>query len=411
MFRVVKVRLYPNVEQQIRLAQWFGCCRWFWNYSLDLTTKTYQETGKGLSRVQIQSMLPALKKEYEWLTEPYSQCLQFVALNLSQAFLNFFEKRASYPSFKSKRSQQSISFPQNVQITDKGLKFPKLGVIEAKLSKLYSGEVKTVTVSRNPSGKYYASILFEIEGEEPTASSEGKAIGLDLGLTHFCITSDGSKYDNPKHLAKHSRNLTRKQKKLSRKKLGSRNRHKAVKLVATVHEKIFNTRRDFLHKLSSKIVNENQVIVVEDLAVKNMVRHHKLAKAISDCSWGTFTTFLKYKCERNGKVFVKVDRFFPSSKTCSNCYHQVTEMPLNVRSWQCPNCGKHHDRDINAATNIKDEGLRLLSQYGLGFSPSGVTGVALGHSATASGGRVRPSKGFAFVRQQPVKEESPSTAT
>jgi putative transposase len=139
-------------------------------------------------------------------------------------------------------------------------------------------------------------------------------------------------------------------------------------------------------------VNENQVIVVEDLAVRNMVRNHKLAKAISDCSWGTFTTFLKYKCERNGKVFVKVDRFFSSSKTCSNCYHQVTtEMPLDVRSWQCPNCGTHHDRDINAATNIKDEGLRLL---------------ALGHSATASGGRVRPSKGFAFVRQQPVKEES-----
>ncbi|NJK50455.1 IS200/IS605 family element transposase accessory protein TnpB [Candidatus Gracilibacteria bacterium] len=394
MFRVVKVRLYPTESQQIRLAQWFGCCRWFWNYSLDLTTKTYQQTGKGLSRVQIQSMLPALKKEYEWLAEPYSQCLQFVALTLSQAFLNFFEKRAKYPNFKSKRSKQSISFPQNVQIIDKGLKLPKLGVVEAKLSKLYPGEVKTVTISKNPSEKYYASILFEIEGEEPSPSTDGKAIGLDLGLTHFCITSDGSQYNNPKHLYKHQRNLARKQKKLSRKNLGSRSRHKAVKLVATIHEKIFNTRRDFLHKLSSKIVNENQVIVVEDLAVLNMVRNHKLAKAISDCSWGTFTTFLKYKCERNGKVFVKVDRFFPSSKTCSNCYHQVTEMPLDVRSWQCPKCGTNHDRDVNAATNIKDEGLRLL---------------ALGHSATASGGRVRPSKGFAFVRQHPMNEESHAT--
>jgi putative transposase len=392
MFRVVKVRLYPTVEQQNRLAQWLGCARWFWNYSLDLTTKTYIESGKGLSRVQIQSMLPKLKSEHDWLSEPYSQCLQFVALNLSQAFLNFFEKRAAYPNFKSKRSKQSISFPQNVRIVDKGLKFPKLGIIEAKLSKLYPGEVKTVTVSKNPSGKYYASILFEIEGEELAQGSEGKAIGLDLGLTHFCITSDNSKYDNPKHLAKQSQNLARKQKKLSRKNLGSKNRHKAVKLVATVHEKIFNTRRDFLHKLSSKIVNENQVIIVEDLAVKNMVCNHKLAKAISDCSWGTFTNFLKYKCERNGKVFVKVDRFFPSSKTCSNCYHQVTEMPLDVRRWHCPNCGTHHDRDINAATNIKDEGLRLL---------------ALGHSATASGGRVRPSKGFAFTRQRPVSEESP----
>jgi putative transposase len=222
-------------------------------------------------------------------------------------------------------------------------------------------------------GKYYASILVDDGLENPEANAEGKAIGLDVGLIDFVVTSDGSKYANPKHLKKHRRNLKRKQQKLSRKQKGSNTRHKAKKLVARVHSKIKRTREDFLHKLSRKIVNENQVIAVENLNVKGMVRNHCLAKAISDAGWGMFGTMLKYKAEKLSKIYIETDRFFPSSKTCNNCLHKVSEMPLNVRHWDCPKCHSHNDRDINAAKNIRDEALRI---------------IALGTSASANGRNV-----------------------
>ena len=243
-----------------------------------------------------------------------------------------------------------------------------------------------MTISKNPSGQYFAAILTEQDREYPAPSSDGTAIGIDLGITDFCITSTGSKYPNPRHVKQHERNLKRKQRKLSRKVKGSNSRNKARKLVARVHQRITNSRQDFLHKLSHKLVNENQVIVVEDLAVKNMVKNHCLAKAVSDCGWSSFVGMLNYKCERSGKILVLVDRFFPSSKTCSNCYHRVSSLPLNVRQWTCSSCGANHDRDINAALNIKAEGLRILS---------------LGTSETADGGKVRPSKiGRASCRER-----------
>jgi putative transposase len=375
---VVKVRIYPTTEQQTALSKAFGCARWWWNYALNLNNETYKTTGKGLSRQGYNNRLPELKKEFPWLSECYSQVLQSVSLNLSQAFINFFEGRAKYPNFKSKHGKQSIQYPQHVKLLDEAIKLPKIGEVKAKLHRVFDGRLKTVTVSMSRTGKYYASLLFDDGQAEPEISSQGKAIGIDVGLTHFAITSDGSKFDNPKPLKKREKNLKRKQQKLSRKQKGSKRRAKARRIVARVHERIANTRKDFQHKLSRKLVNENQVIVVENLAVKNMVKNHNLAKAISDCGWSEFTRQLKYKAEKDGKTYLEIGRFFPSSKTCHVCLNQVDSLTLDVRSWECPNCKTKHDRDVNAAINIRDEGLRILS---------------LGTSDTAQGGNVRPKRG------------------
>ena len=397
--QAVKVRLYPNREQTITLAQHFGCARWWWNYALNKCIETYKETGKGLTRSAMNSMLPKLKKEEEteWLKDCYSQVLQSVSLNLSRGYLNFFAGRAKYPRFKSKFRKQSIQYPQQVKQIESNLKFPgRLGVVKAKIHRPLDGEIKTVTVSMTPSGKYYASVLLEREGTVPVSNDQENVIGIDLGIKDFAITHDGnktSKYGNPRHLAKHQKNLKRKQQKLARKQLGSNRRNKARKLAARVYERISNVRQDFLHKLSRKIVNHNQVVVVENLTsailqgeetspnlelnVKGMVRNHKLAKAISDCSWGKFVNFLDYKLVGEGKLLVEIDRFFPSSKTCSKCHYQIDKLSLDVRNWVCPNCETHHDRDENAAKNIRAEGIRIMQ-------------TSLGTSDAAKGGNIRP---------------------
>jgi putative transposase len=263
--------------------------------------------------------------------------------------------------------------------SDAEIKFPgNLGVVRAKIHRDCVGKLRTVTVSRMPDGRYYASLLMDDGIENPATREDGKAIGIDLGLLDFVVTSDGSKYQNPRHLKKHERNLKRKQRKLSRKKDKTTNRRRKAKLaVAKVHAKISRIREDFRHKLSRKIVNENQVIVVENLAVKNMVKNHNLAKYISDAGWGMFCTMLKYKAEEIGKVYLEVGRFFPSSHLCSNTLLSLPKMDLSVREFDCAHCGNRHDRDINAAINIKNEGLRIL---------------ALGTSVTALGGNVRPKQ-------------------
>jgi putative transposase len=361
MLKVVKVRLYPNAEQQQSLEQSFGNCRWLWNYCLNLINQTYLETGKGLSGYEVKKLIPQLKKEHQWLSLAYSACLQQVCLNLGVAFNNFFEKRAQYPRFKSKHGRQSIQYPQNVKVFENSLQIPKIGNVKAVIHRPIEGKVKTVTVSRNCSGQYFASVLLDNGQPKPQPSTKGKAIGIDVGLTDFAITSDGSKYANPRFLTKHEKNLQRKQQQLSRKQKGSNNRGKARKKVARVHRQITNCREDFLHKLSRRIVDENQVIVVENLAVKNMMQNHKLAKAIHQVGWGMFMTMLKYKAEQEGKVYQEVDRFFPSSKTCHICLNQVGSLSLDVRTWTCENCQTTHDRDVNAAINLRDEGLRILT--------------------------------------------------
>ncbi|MDB9345394.1 RNA-guided endonuclease TnpB family protein [Nodularia spumigena CS-588/06] len=414
LHKAVQVRLYPSKEQEIQLAQTFGCARWWWNYALNQSIETYRETGKGLSRVALNAFLPALKKAEEtvWLADCYSQVLQATTLNLTTAYKNFFEKRAGFPKFKSKHGKQSIQYPQHVKIVDGNVKLPgNIGIVKAKIHRTIEGKIKTVTVCKTTSGKYFASILTEVEGENPTITF-GKIYGIDLGLKHFAVVTDGekvSKYDNPKHLAKHEKNLKRKQKKLARKQKGSSSRNKYRKIVAKVYERISNSRQDFLHKLSYKLVSDSQAVIVENLHVKGMVCNHNLAKAISDCGWGTFTNFLAYKLERKGGKFVEIDRWFPSSKLCSNCFHQVREMPLDVRQWTCPHCGTHHDRDGNAALNIRAEGIRMLA---LSISTS-LDGTAVemikaeGSAVSAVGGDVRPKLGRkSKLRHSPVSTEA-----
>lgn len=270
------------------------------------------------------------------------------------AYKNFFEGRTRFPRFKAKHSRQSIQYPQNFKVSDGVVKLPGgIGNIPAKIHRPIEGKLKTVTVSKDPSGKYYASILSELETDNPEVSTEGNVVGVDLGLKHFAVTSNGSKvskYGNPKHLAKQERNLKRKQQKLARKQKGSNSSSKYRKIVAKVYERVSNSRQDFLHKLSRKLVNENQVVVVENLHVKGMVRNHNLAKAISDAGWGMFVNFLAYKLENKGGKLVEIDRWFPRSKLCSNCYYQIDELSLDVRDWICPHCGTQQDRDGNAAS-------------------------------------------------------------
>jgi putative transposase len=406
---VVLVRLYPSLEQQIQLAQTFGCARWWWNYALNKSIETYKETGKGLSRVALNAFLPSLKKAEEtvWLADCYSQVLQATTLNLTTAYKNFFEKRAGFPKFKSKHGKQSIQYPQNVKIVGGNVKLPgNIGIVKAKIHRVIEGKIKTVTVSKTPSGKYLASILTELEGvstqrdtSEKPIISEGKIYGIDLGLKHFAVVTDGekiSKYDNPKHLAKHEKNLKRKQQKLARKQKRSISRNRYKKVVAKVYEQVSNSRQDFLHKLSYKLVSDSQAVIVENLHVKGMVRNHKLAKSISDCGWGTFTNFLAYKLERKGAKLVEIDRWFPSSKLCSNCFYQLSELSLDVRKWTCPHCGTHHDRDGNAATNIRAEGIRMIK--------------AEGSAVSAVGGEVSPTLGRkSKFRHSPMITEAPTS--
>jgi putative transposase len=268
---------------------------------------------------------------------------------------------------------------------DDVLKIPKIGEVKAKLHRRFEGKLKTVTISTGKTGKYYASLLFDDGLPELEISSEGNAVGIEAGLTHFAIISDGSKFDNPKPLKEGEQNLKRKQHSLSRKEKGSKRRGKARRIVVRVHESSANTRKDFQHKLSGKLVNDNQVIVVENLAVKNMVKHHCEAKAISDCGWSEFTRQLKYKAQKDGKTYREMGRFFPLSKICPVDLNQVGCLPLNVGLWTCSKFQEKHDRDVNAAINILHEGLRIL---------------ALATSATASGGNVRPH----VVRNSSVSE-------
>ncbi len=397
--QAIKVRLYPSDGQKIILAQHFGCARWWWNYALNHCINTYKATGKGVQQSALNAMLPKLKKaeETKWLKECYSQVFQATTLHLVTAYKNFFNGRARFPRFKSRKHKQSIQYPQKVKIIDGNLKFPgKVGAVNTKLHREIKGKIKTVTISMTPSGKYFASILTELEGGNPKPNHEGKVAGLDLGIKDFAIVNDGektSKFANPRHLRKHEKNLARKQAKLARKQKGSNSRNKARKLVARVHERISNVRQDYLHKLSRKLVDNNQVIVVENLNVKGMVRNHNLAKAISDAGWGMFVNFLSYKLEKEGKILIEIDRWFPSSKTCSSCLYQVSEMPLDIRMWKCPNCGIRHDRDENAAKNIRAEGIRMLKSSGTGDS--------------ANGGNISPRRGRKSVlRQSPVKLEA-----
>ena len=332
-------------------------------------------------------MLPQLKKELPWLkTDCYSQVLQATSKHLEQALKNWFEGRAKKPRFKAKQNKQSISFPQNILVvgnqtgdTSSGNKFqrralikvPKVGLIDAVITKRIEGIIKTVTLSITPSGKYFASIGLDNKSPELESSTDGVITGVDLGLKDYVYCHNGiNSYSvkHPKWLKQHERNLRRHQKQLSRRKKGSQRRNKARKLLARVHEKLANARQDFMHKLSKRITDESQVVAVESLNIRGMLKNRRLSKAIAQSGWGTFLNFLDYKLKKKGGVLVEVDRFFPSSKLCSCCGHKYKELALSERIWTCKQCSTTHIRDEVAAQNIRTEGMRIL---GLGHSPRG----------------------------------------
>ena len=371
MRKAAKVRLYPTNQQKQLLAQQFGCSRFWWNKALGLQYEHRSTQDRWLKRTELNAMLPELKKELPWLSDCYSQVLQATTKHLEQAMKNWFEGRAKKPRFKAKKNKQSISFPQNVLVVDNYLKVPKVGLVEAQFTQPIEGEIKTVTISVTPSGKYHASIGLDLGDVEVEKSTDGNITGIDLGLKDYVTCHNGTdtySVKHPKWLKRHERNLRYQQKRLSRRKKGSRRRNKARRLVARVHERLSNARQDFLHKLSRDLTDDNQVIVVENLNIRGMVKNRKLSKAIAQSGWGMFLNFLSYKLERKGGVLVEIERFFPSSKMCSNCGHIHKELELKDREWICSQCSTHHLRDDNASRNIRTEGMKIL---GLGHSLRG----------------------------------------
>lgn len=380
ILKAYKIRLYPNAEQQIFFAKSFGCSRFIWNRMLGDKIDHFKATKTTLNNTPAQ-----YKKEFEWLKEVDSLALANVQQNLRAAYSKFFKGGTGFPKFKKKGVRDSYTTNNQkgtVAVTKNTVKLPKIGHINAKFPDKINGLIKSATVSRNPSGKYFVSLLVEtIINELPKTQSN---IGIDLGLTDFIALSDGTKVANPKFLSKLQDKLAREQKILAkrravakadqRKLAESRNYQKQKLKVAKIYEKITNSRQDFLHKISFNLVKNHDVIAIEDLNVKGMVKNRKLAKAISDSSWSAFTTMLAYKADWYGKQLVKIDRWFPSSKTCSNCNHLLTkaELPLSVRTWNCPTCSQQNDRDINASINILHQGLILAKQS----KTVGATGLA-----------------------------------
>ncbi len=366
VIRAYKFRLYPNQAQSEMLEKHFGCARFVFNFGLEQKSKAYSERQEKLSCLALMNRLPKLKAELPWLSDVNAQSLQMALRNLDVAFSNFFKKNADYPTFKSRKGRQSFQCPQSCLVDfEKGvLHIPKVKSIRAKFHRQFNGKVKTVTVSRTPTGKYFASLLVEQEGEEPSlAPVTDNTLGLDVGLKHFLITSDGEKVSNPKHLRRSVRKLGRIQHAFARQQKGSNRRQRRKKQLAKLHEKVASQRADFLHKVTHRLTRENQATTyaIEDLAVKNMVKNHCLARSISDASWGMVFQFLSYKAERAGKNILTIGRFEPSSKRCHVCGHINQSLTLKDREWDCPDCQAHHDRDINAAKNIK--ALALIKHY------------------------------------------------
>jgi putative transposase len=368
MLKAIKVRIYPTDEQRTGLAVQFGCARFVYNNALEYKQSVYKETGQNVSFHDLITRLPQLKTEFPWLGEADSQALQQSILHLQRAYVNFFEKRARFPQKKKKHNRnQSYQYPQRVKIEADKIYLPKVGWVEAMIHRPVESTIKTVTVSLAPTGKYFASILMDDGVAVPAPVKHLKADeveAVDLGLENFYTDSNGNKIANPRFLKRAANNLRKKQKFLSRKKKGSNNRNKARIKVAKAHEKAANARSDFQHKLSYHLAGENQAVGMESLRVKNMLKNRRLAKAIGDAGWGSFMIKVRYKCLRMGKRFVKIDTFYPSSKTCNQCTNIMDELPLKVRVWTCPVCKTVHDRDHNAAINIKYQTILELKAAG-----------------------------------------------
>ncbi len=363
--KAYKYRFYPSDEQKRILAQTFGCCRYVYNWALRERTDAYYQQGERLSYEGTAQRLVTLKKQEEtiWLNEVSSVALQQSLRHLDKAFRNFFEGRADYPTFKKKRHQQSATYASNAFTWDGHTLM--LAKMDAPLSIVWHRPLPggyqpgSVTISKDEAERYFVSLLLE-EDIKPLEVTP-KMVGLDLGLKSMVITSDGQTYGNPKFFAKEEKKLAAAQRRHAKKKKGSKNRAKARLKVARIHKKIADRRRNYQQQLSTHIIRENQVVCVESLQVKNMVRNHSLAKAISDVGWSEFVRQLEYKAAWYGRHLVKIDKWYPSSKRCFDCGHILDSLTLDVRSWACPECGVVHDRDINAAKNILAVGLTVAA--------------------------------------------------
>jgi putative transposase len=385
--RAYRYRVYPTPEQAQNLARTFGCTRFVYNWALYQRKRAFFDAGVKLSTKDVSAALTALKKEEgtAWLRCVSSVPLQQALRHLDTAYTNFFEGRADYPTFKKKHHEQSATYTDNA-FTLKGdhLMLAKhkdpLPIVWSR--PLPAGaKPSSVTVSKDRRGRYFISILLE-EDIKPLPPTE-KAVGIDLGLKSFLVTSDGETIANPKYYARDEKKLAKAQRKHAKKKKGGKNREKARKKVAQVHARIADTRRNFQHQASTKLIRENQVICLETLTVKGMLKNHCLAKAISDVGWGSFVRQLEYKARWYGRTLVKIDRWYPSSKTCSTCKYVVEELPLEIRAWRCPQCGTCHDRDNNAAHNVLTEGLSALNACG---GPVRRGEAKVSHARTAEAG-------------------------
>ncbi len=356
MFKAFKYRIYPSNPQKELITKHIGSSRFVYNLALETKNAAYISAKHNYSAFDLIKQLPELKKELTWLKEVNSQSLQQSIQNMDIAFKKFF-KGAGFPKFKSKRDRQSFSIPQNVLVENNLLIIPKFKEgIKISLHRPTEGIIKSATISVTPTGKYFVSILCDTNTEIPTKApiTENTTIGIDLGIENFAITSEGEVFENPKYLRKAQSKLKYVQRKYSKNK-GKRTKQR----LALLHEKVVNKRKDFLHKLSSKLISENQTIALETLAVKNMVKNHNLAQAISDVSWSTFVTMLEYKADWYGKNILRIGQFAPSSKTCS-CGVINKDLKLSDREWTCKSCGTTHDRDILAACNIKSFALKNI---------------------------------------------------
>lgn len=364
--KAYKFRLYPNEEQKQFFAKTFGCSRAIWNMMLVDKIKHYEETGETLYNTPSQ-----YKKDFPWLKEVDSLALSNVQLNLQKAYKNFFKSGFGFPKFKKKSHSQSYQTNNqrgSIALDGRFIKLPKVDWVRVKAHRQIKGIIKSATISMTPTGVYYVSILCETEiAPLPKASS---SVGIDLGLSDFAILSTGEKIGNEHFLKQLSEKLAKEQKILScralaakkagRKLSESKNYQKQRVKVARIYEKIANMRRDFLHKLSTYLVKNHDILCIENLSSKNLMKNPKLAKAISDVSWSEFVRMLEYKADWYEKQVSKISRWYPSSQLCSNCGFNSGKKPLSVRDWTCENCGSHHDRDINASINILNEGLRLV---------------------------------------------------